>query len=108
MATKETLYHTMVRNMVFGENSTDKEVTSLLFTIGWGYTFCFVLWGIVGKVFGVKAVAPYGKFVDTSYLTGMQNASLISMVFVTLIRKNSSHDQDVYKLNFFTVFTKSS
>jgi len=76
----EYFYHTTVRNMVFGENSTDKEVTSLLFKLGWGYTFCFVLWGIIGKVFGVKAVAPYGKFVDTSFLTGNLGYSRASCI----------------------------
>ena len=65
-------YHNMVRNFVFGESFTDKDVISLLFKIGWGYTISFVLWAILGKIFGVKSVAPYGKFVDTSILTGIK------------------------------------
>lgn len=65
-------YHNMVRKFVFGESFTDKDVISLLFKIGWGYTISFVLWAILGKSFGVKSVAPYGKFVDTSILTGIK------------------------------------
>ena len=49
---------------------TNKEITTLLFKLGWGYTFLFVVWAVLGKKFGVKAVAPYGKFVDTSNITG--------------------------------------
>ena len=49
---------------------TNKGITTLLFKMGWGYTFCFVAWAVLGKIFGAKSVAPYGKFVDTSSITG--------------------------------------
>ena len=63
-------FHNMIRNFVFDQTYTDKDVVSLLVKIGWGYTISFVLWAVLGKVLGVKSVAPYGKFVDTSILTG--------------------------------------
>ena len=66
----EHMYHSTIIHMLFGENMTNKEITTLLFKLGWGYTFFFVVWAVLGKMFGVKAVAPYGKFVDTSSLTG--------------------------------------
>ena len=72
MVLKNYNFHNMIRNFVFGETYTDKDVVSLLVKIGWGYTICFVLWAILGKVLGVKSVAPYGKFVDTSILTGIK------------------------------------
>ena len=97
-------FHNMIRNFIFGESFTDKDVISLLFKIGWGYTICFVLWAILGKVFGVKSVAPYGKFVDTSILTGIKQWPFIDsfMWNFKLILTYSSIDVlyiQVFRLN---------
>ena len=64
-------YHSLVKNIFFGLNVTNKEITSILFKVGCGYTFLFVVSALVGKIIGAKSVAPYGKFVDTSSITGM-------------------------------------
>ena len=70
IAMGEHWYHSSFKEICFGSNFTDKEITSLLFKIGWGYTLSFVASAIVGKLFGAASVAPYGKFVDTSKITG--------------------------------------
>ena len=70
LAMGEHWYHSSFKETCFGSNVTDKEITSLLFKIGWGYTLSFVASAIVGKLFGAASVAPYGKFVDTSKITG--------------------------------------
>jgi hypothetical protein len=71
----EHTYHSILKHMLFGENITNREITTLLSTLGWGYTFCFVAWAVVGKIFGAKCVAPYGKFVDASSITGTSRLS---------------------------------
>ena len=68
--------HSAVKHMLFGENMTNKEITTLLFKLGWGYTFCFVASAVLGKIFGAKSVAPYGKFVDTSSITGTSRLTI--------------------------------
>ena len=92
-------FHNMIRNFVFGETYTDKDVVSLLVKIGWGYTICFVLWAILGKVLGVKSVAPYGKFVDTSILTGIKQ-----WFFIDIILNHLSTIESFMDISFIQVF----
>ena len=77
MMEKDYNYHDMIKKAIFGKSVTDQDITTLLFKIGWAYTFFFVLNSVLGKFFGAKAVAPYGKFADSySYLTGMKNSKV--------------------------------
>jgi len=78
MMEKDYNYHDMIKKAIFGISVTDQDITTLLFKIGWAYIFFFVLNSVLGKFFGAKAVAPYGKFADSySYLTALRlNAKL--------------------------------
>ena len=63
-------YHSSIKRAIFGNSMTDNDITSFLVKIGWGYTLFFVITALLRKLLGCQSVAPYGKFVDTSYLTG--------------------------------------
>ena len=73
-------YHLSIKHFIFGENMTNKDITSLLIKIGWGYTLFFVGTAFVRKIFGAQSCAPYGKFLDSSYLTG---TDILCKVFLT-------------------------